>query len=134
MRISSDCLRAYRRTRVREIRRHTHTQSHFLRLRRTKIGLRNFRKAKVIGKGEFGEVRLAQKIRPWRCGRDEDSTKSRNTQTRPSAYYPDLFTITDVHRVRLAHVRVVERDDLADSTSSWVVQVYYSFQDPYICT
>ncbi|KAF8264969.1 hypothetical protein EI94DRAFT_1737278, partial [Lactarius quietus] len=107
MRISSDCLRAYRRTRVREIRRHTHTQSHFLRLRRTKIGPAEFQEGQGDWQGEFGEVRLAQKIRPWRCGRDEDSTKSRNTQTRP-----------------------IERDDLADSTSSWVVQVYYSFQDP----
>jgi hypothetical protein len=42
--------------RAREIRRHTRTQSQFLRLRRTKIGLRDFRTVKVIGKGAFGEV------------------------------------------------------------------------------
>lgn len=42
--------------RTREIRRHTRTQSQFLRLRRTKIGLRDFRTVKVIGKGAFGEV------------------------------------------------------------------------------
>lgn len=42
--------------RLREIRRHTRTQSQFLRLRRTKIGLRDFRTVKVIGKGAFGEV------------------------------------------------------------------------------
>ncbi len=41
---------------LREIRRHTRTQSQFLRLRRTKIGLRDFRTVKVIGKGAFGEV------------------------------------------------------------------------------
>ena len=41
---------------MREIRRHTRTQSQFLRLRRTKIGLRDFRTVKVIGKGAFGEV------------------------------------------------------------------------------
>lgn len=44
--------------RLREIRRHTRTQSQFLRLRRTKIGLRDFRTVKVIGKGAFGEVSL----------------------------------------------------------------------------
>ena len=42
--------------RLRETRRHTRTQSQFLRLRRTKIGLRDFRTVKVIGKGAFGEV------------------------------------------------------------------------------
>ena len=41
---------------LREIRKHTRTQSQFLRLRRTKIGLRDFRTVKVIGKGAFGEV------------------------------------------------------------------------------
>ena len=35
------------------------TQSQFLRLRRTKIGLRDFRTVKVIGKGAFGEVRIS---------------------------------------------------------------------------
>ncbi|KAH9031987.1 hypothetical protein EDB84DRAFT_1235673, partial [Lactarius hengduanensis] len=48
--------------RLREIRRHTHTQSQFLRLRRTNIGLCDFRTVKVIGKGAFGEVHLVQKI------------------------------------------------------------------------
>lgn len=40
----------------REIRKYTKTQSQFLRLRRTKIGLGDFRTVKVIGKGAFGEV------------------------------------------------------------------------------
>jgi protein-serine/threonine kinase len=36
-------------------------------------------------------------------------------------------------RDQLAHVRA-ERDVLAESTSSWVVQLFYSFQDPlYLC-
>jgi len=35
------------------------TQSQFLRLRRTKIGLRDFRTVKVIGKGAFGEVSIS---------------------------------------------------------------------------
>lgn len=33
----------------------------YLRLRRTRIGLEDFRTVKVIGKGAFGEVRLVQK-------------------------------------------------------------------------
>lgn len=37
-------------------------ESNFLRLRRTKIGLEDFKTVKVIGKGAFGEVRLCQKV------------------------------------------------------------------------
>lgn len=36
-------------------------ESNYLRLRRTRIGLEDFRTVKVIGKGAFGEVRLVQK-------------------------------------------------------------------------
>ena len=36
-------------------------ESSFLRLRRTKLGLNDFRTVKIIGKGAFGEVRLVQK-------------------------------------------------------------------------
>lgn len=38
------------------------TESSFLRLRRTRLGLADFRTVKVIGKGAFGEVRLVQKV------------------------------------------------------------------------
>jgi protein-serine/threonine kinase len=38
-------------------------ESTFLRLRRTKMGLDDFRTVKVIGKGAFGEVR--QYRNPW---------------------------------------------------------------------
>ena len=41
----------------------------------------------------------------------------------------DPFTITHAYHMQLAHVRA-ERDVLAESTSPWVVQLYYSFQDP----
>jgi protein-serine/threonine kinase len=38
-------------------------ESTFLRLRRTKLGLSDFRTVKVIGKGAFGEV---ISIAPWK--------------------------------------------------------------------
>src|SRR6266436_677544 len=38
-------------------------------------------------------------------------------------------SFADRSRVQLAHVRA-ERDVLAESTSAWVVQLFYSFQDP----
>lgn len=40
----------------RQLVQHGKKESTFLRLRRTKLGLDNFRTVKVIGKGAFGEV------------------------------------------------------------------------------
>ncbi|KAG0230363.1 Serine/threonine-protein kinase [Actinomortierella wolfii] len=87
-------------------------ESQFLRLRRTRLGLDDFVTVKVIGKGAFGEVRLVQKA---------DTGKIYAMKTLRKA---DMFK-----KDQLAHVRA-ERDVLAESESPWVVQLYYSFQDP----
>ncbi|KAF9577360.1 Serine/threonine-protein kinase, partial [Lunasporangiospora selenospora] len=79
-------------------------ESQFLRLRRMRLGLDDFETVKVIGKGAFGEVRLVQK---------KDSGK--------------IYAMKTLRK--LAHVKA-ERDVLAGSESPWVVQLYYSFQDP----
>lgn len=86
-------------------------ESTYLRLRRTKLGLSDFKTVKVIGKGAFGEVRLVQKI---------DTGK---------IYAMKLLKKDEMlKKDQLAHVRA-ERDVLAESDSPWVVQLYYSFQD-----
>jgi len=87
-------------------------ESTFLRLRRTKLGLEDFRTVKVIGKGAFGEVRLVQKT-------DTGKIYAMKTLKKEEMLKKD----------QLAHVRA-ERDVLAESDSPWVVQLYYSFQDP----
>ncbi|PFH52748.1 hypothetical protein AMATHDRAFT_56121 [Amanita thiersii Skay4041] len=87
-------------------------ESTFLRLKRTKLGLDDFRTVKVIGKGAFGEVRLVQK-------RDTSKIYAMKTLKKEEMLKKD----------QLAHVRA-ERDILAESDSPWVVQLYYSFQDP----
>ncbi|KAF9038430.1 AGC/NDR protein kinase [Panaeolus papilionaceus] len=96
----------------REIRKYSRTESQHLRLRRTKIKLSDFRTVKVIGKGAFGEVRLVQKL---------DTGKVYAMKSLQKAEM--------LKRDQLAHVRA-ERDVLAESTSPWVVQLFYSFQDP----
>ncbi|KAN0088408.1 Protein kinase-like domain containing protein [Tylopilus felleus] len=96
----------------REIRKYRKLESQHLRLRRTKIRLSDFRTVKVIGKGAFGEVRLVQKV---------DTGKVYAMKTLQKAEM--------LKRDQLAHVRA-ERDLLAESTSPWVVQLFYSFQDP----
>ncbi|KAI0832434.1 AGC/NDR protein kinase [Trametes gibbosa] len=87
-------------------------ESAFLRLRRTKLGLEDFRTVKVIGKGAFGEVRVVQKT-------DTGKIYAMKTLRKDEMLKKD----------QLAHVRA-ERDVLAESNSPWVVQLYYSFQDP----
>ncbi|KIR77495.1 AGC/NDR/NDR protein kinase [Cryptococcus gattii EJB2] len=86
-------------------------ESNYLRLRRTRIGLDDFRTVKVIGKGAFGEVRLVQKA-------DTGKIYAMKTLRKNEMFKKD----------QLAHVRA-ERDVLAESNSAWVVQLYYSFQD-----
>ena len=54
--------------REREARKHAKVQAQFLRLRRTKIGLADFRTVKVIGRGAFGEVRPALFVLLRACG------------------------------------------------------------------
>ena len=83
----------------------------YLRLRRTRIGLEDFRTVKVIGKAAFGEVRLVQKA-------DTGKIYAMKTLKKNEMFKKD----------QLAHVRA-ERDVLAESNSAWVVQLYYSFQD-----
>ncbi|KII95185.1 hypothetical protein PLICRDRAFT_149694 [Plicaturopsis crispa FD-325 SS-3] len=87
-------------------------ESTFLRLRRTRLGLSDFRTVKVIGKGAFGEVRLVQKS-------DTGKIYAMKTLKKDEMLKKD----------QLAHVRA-ERDVLAESDSPWVVSLYYSFQDP----
>ncbi|TEB36568.1 kinase-like protein [Coprinellus micaceus] len=92
----------------REIRKYSKTESQHLRLRRTKIKLTDFRTVKVIGKGAFGEL-----THFGRFGWCRKVCRRRRC----------------LKRDQLAHVRA-ERDVLAESTSPWVVQLFYSFQDP----
>ncbi|KAJ3130192.1 Serine/threonine-protein kinase [Nowakowskiella sp. JEL0407] len=87
-------------------------ESEFLRLRRVRLGVDDFLTVKVIGKGAFGEVRLAQK---------KDNGKVYAMKT--------LKKSEMVKKDQLAHVKA-ERDVLAESINTqWVVQLYYSFQD-----
>ncbi|GAA5998985.1 hypothetical protein JCM5350_005472 [Sporobolomyces pararoseus] len=96
---------------IRQLQQLGRTESSFLRLRRTRLGLDDFRTVKVIGKGAFGEVRLVQKV-------DTGKIYAMKSLKKAEMFKKD----------QLAHVRA-ERDVLAESNSPWVVQLYYSFQD-----
>jgi protein-serine/threonine kinase len=126
-------------------------ESTFLRLRRTKLGLDDFRTVKVIGKGAFGEVRccvccaflnaellhypryqvrLVQKTDTGKIYAMKTLQKNemlKRDQVR--CFFPLCNYISHVRPLQLAHVRA-ERDVLAESDSPWVVQLFYSFQDP----
>eukprot|EP00730_Choanoeca_flexa_P014250 TRINITY_DN6161_c0_g1_i2.p1 TRINITY_DN6161_c0_g1~~TRINITY_DN6161_c0_g1_i2.p1 ORF type:complete len:484 (+),score=99.12 TRINITY_DN6161_c0_g1_i2:35-1453(+) len=86
-------------------------ETEFLRLRRSKITIRDFDLRKTIGRGAFGEVKLAQK-------RDDGHI-----------YAIKILRKADMlAKEQVAHVRA-ERDILVAASSDWVVKMYYAFQD-----
>ncbi|UYV76272.1 STK38 [Cordylochernes scorpioides] len=91
---------------------HALKETEFLRLRRSRLGVRDFEPLKVIGRGAFGEVRLVQK-------RDTGHV-----------YAMKILRKADMLRNdQVAHVRA-ERDILAEAADDqWVVKMHYSFQD-----
>ncbi|KAL9537829.1 Serine/threonine-protein kinase [Mucor bainieri] len=87
-------------------------ESQYLRLRRTRLGIQDFQTVKVIGKGAFGLVRLVQAC-------DTGKIYAMKTLKKSEMLKKD----------QLAHIKA-ERDILAEADSPWIVQLYFSFQDP----
>ncbi|EDQ86176.1 uncharacterized protein MONBRDRAFT_33947 [Monosiga brevicollis MX1] len=86
-------------------------ETEFLRLRRSKITIQNFEFLKTIGRGAFGEVKLAQK------------------KDNGQIYAIKILRKADMlEKDQVAHVRA-ERDILVVASSDWVVKMYYAFQD-----
>ena|SRR5579863_3251479 len=95
----------------RQLLQHGKKESTFLRLRRTKLGLDDFRTVKVIGKGAFGEVRAADcpfsrdaqppvyrhtgptgsENRYWQNLRDEDVEEGGDVEKGTGNEWPFLF-------------------------------------------
>ncbi|KAI6201754.1 Non-specific serine/threonine protein kinase [Aphelenchoides besseyi] len=86
-------------------------ETDYLRLRRTRLSVSDFRSLKVIGRGAFGEVRLVQK---------EDTGH---------IYAMKILRKSEMlAKEQTAHVRA-ERDILSEADCEWVVTMYFSFQD-----
>eukprot|EP00090_Calanus_glacialis_P016050 TRINITY_DN2516_c0_g1_i1.p1 TRINITY_DN2516_c0_g1~~TRINITY_DN2516_c0_g1_i1.p1 ORF type:complete len:552 (-),score=137.37 TRINITY_DN2516_c0_g1_i1:1215-2870(-) len=92
-------------------RMHAVKETEYLRLKRAKLGVEDFDPLKVIGKGAFGEVRLVQKIDTGHIYAMKVLRKSEM-----------------VEKEQVAHVRA-ERDVLVEVDHTWVVKMFYSFQD-----
>eukprot|EP00835_Amoeboradix_gromovi_P001008 NODE_39_length_29903_cov_0.529057.p9 type:complete len:284 gc:universal NODE_39_length_29903_cov_0.529057:20738-21589(+) len=109
--IDDECLSVERK--AKKLQSFGKKESDFLRLRRTRLGVDDFSTIKVIGKGAFGIVKLVQK---------KDTGKIYALKALKKA---DM-----IKRDQLAHIKA-ERDLLALSENCpWVVQLYFSFQDP----
>lgn len=92
-------------------RQHAARETEYLRLKRAKLGIDDFEPLKVIGKGAFGEVRLVQKV-------DTGHVYAMKV----------LRKAEMVEKEQVAHVRA-ERDILVEVDHTWVVKMFYSFQD-----
>ncbi|OAF66537.1 hypothetical protein A3Q56_05719 [Intoshia linei] len=91
--------------------KHYAKEADYLRLRRTHLSISDFNLLKTIGKGAYGEVRLVQK------------------KDTGHLYAMKILRKLDmVAKDQIAHVRA-ERDILAEADQSWVVSMYYAFQD-----
>lgn len=90
---------------------HALKESEFLRLKRVKLGVDDFEPLRVIGKGAFGEVRLVQKV------------DTGHVFAMKVLHKKDM-----VEKEQVAHVRA-ERDILVEVDHTWVVKMFYSFQD-----
>ena len=101
----SDCDKIERR------KQHAQKETEYLRMKRAKLGVDDFEPLKVIGKGAFGEVRLVQKIDNGHIYAMKVLRKSEM-----------------VEKEQVAHVRA-ERDILVEVDHTWVVKMFYSFQD-----
>lgn len=108
-------------------------ESNFLRLRRTRLGLEDFRTVKVIGKGAFGEVRLVQKADTGKIYAMKTLRKSemfKKDQVRPLlsllAMYACAYCISDCHvqgaKIKKADLTVPLCLD-GISSSSWLMYV-----------
>lgn len=86
-------------------------ETEFLRLKRTRLGLSDFNKLKVIGRGAFGEVRLVQK-------KDTGNVYAMKVLNKKKM----------IEKNQEAHVWA-ERDILTEAENPWLVTMYYSFQD-----
>merc|ERR1711971_832676 len=92
-------------------RQHAARETEYLRMKRAKLGVDDFEPLKVIGKGAFGEVRLVQKV-------DTGHVYAMKV----------LRKAEMVEKEQVAHVRA-ERDILVEVDHTWVVKMFYSFQD-----
>ena len=90
---------------------HAQKETEFLRLRRARLGLEDFKSLKVIGRGAFGEVRLVQK-------KDTGHVYAMKILRRAD--------MLEKEQVGLVHM---ECEILVEADSLWVVKVFYSFQD-----
>lgn len=90
---------------------HAQKETQFLRLRRSRLGKKDFKCLKIIGRGAFGEVALVQKLDTGHV------------------YAMKILRKSDMlEKEQIAHARA-ERDILVEADNQWVVKMYYSFQD-----
>merc|ERR1719192_3238760 len=91
--------------------KHIAKEKAFLRERRKKMTVEDFKTVKVIGRGAFGEVRVVRKA-------DDGKVFAMKTMRKKDM----------IDKNQVAHIRA-ERNLLAAASNPWLVKLLYSFQD-----
>ena len=103
------------------------------------MGVEDFEPLKVIGKGAFGVVRLVQKVLPlhflllfmifMEAFLKKEASHSVSKVDTGHVYAMKVLRKAEmVEKEQVAHVRA-ERDILVEVDHTWVVKMFYSFQD-----
>merc|ERR1719192_3113079 len=91
--------------------KHIAKEKAFLRERRKKMTVEDFKTVKVIGRGAFGEVRVVRKA-------DDGKVFAMKTMRKKDM----------IDKNQVSHIRA-ERNLLAAADNPWLVKLLYSFQD-----
>jgi tRNA A-37 threonylcarbamoyl transferase component Bud32 len=79
-----------------------------------RLTINDFESLAIIGRGAFGEVRLVRR---------KDNIRTKEVYALKSMLKENMISKNQVHHIR------AERDILTESENSWIVTLYYSFQD-----
>ena len=108
--------------------KHLDSETTLLRQRRLRVGLKDFLIEKLIGKGAFGEVFLARKIKKPSFRSKNSSLSSQLETEKEVLALKKIKKSLLIERKQIDSI-LVEREVLKGTRSPWIVHLFHSFVD-----